>query len=137
MLKLTYGNAELQLEQLPGSLEALISRRAILTARLGQKLYLETTQASFLLSRDLPGLAELEVEICREQALFCPDGLAAPVDLYPVDELSYEVALRGVWLAEHGDAHEGMFVAALSDRVEHLLYRLWTISQAKVSFLTG
>ena len=137
MLKLTYSEVGLELERLPGSVEALVSRRAVLTARLGQQLYMETTQASFLLPRDVPGLAELEIEICREQAQFCPDGLEPSVDLYPVDEVSYEVSLRGMWLASDVDAHEGTFVALVSDRVERLLYQLWSMSQAQVSFLAG
>ena len=137
MLKLTYSEVGLELERLPGSVEALVSQRAVLAARLGQKLYLETTQASFLLPRDVPGLAELEIEICRDRAQFCPDGLEPSVDLYPVDEVSYEVTLRGMWLAADVDAHEGMFVALVSDRVERLLYQLWSVSQAQLSFLSG
>jgi hypothetical protein len=135
MLKLTYSEIGLELEHLPGSVEALVSRRAILAARLGQNLYLETTQASFLLPRDLPGLAELEIEICREQVQFCPEGLEPSVDLYPVDEVSYEISLRGMWLASGVDAHEGTFVALVGDRVERLLHQLWMTSQAQVSFL--
>ena len=136
MLKLTYTDAGLNLERLTGSLEALVSQRAVLAVRLGQNLHVETSSASFLLPRDVPGLAELEIEICREQSQFCPDGMSASVDLYPVDEASYEVSLRGVWIAADVDAHEGMFVAVVNDRVEQLLYQLWAIAQSQV-FLPG
>ncbi len=136
MLKLTYADSELQLERLADSLETLVAQRAVLAVRLGQNLRVETSSASFLLPRDIPGLAALEIEICREQAQHCPDGLAAGVDLYPVDETSYEVCLRGVWLAADVDAHEGMFLAVVSDRIERLLHKLWAMTQSQV-FLSG
>ncbi len=136
MLKLTYTDLGLNLERLSDSLESMVSQRATLAVRLGQNLHLETSSASFLLPRQVPGLAELEIEICREQSQFCPDGLSAGIDLYPVDELSYEVLLRGVWLAVDVDAHEGVLVAVVGDRVERLLHKLWVITQCQV-FLSG
>ncbi len=46
-----------------------------------------------------------------------------------------EVGLSGSWIAEDKDAHEGMFLAVMSDRTELLIYKLWQMSEARISSL--
>ncbi|MBW4488281.1 MAG: hypothetical protein KME12_10880 [Trichocoleus desertorum ATA4-8-CV12] len=127
MLKLTYTDLGLHLERLAQSPEELVARRAILALRMNQNLHFEPSRAAFLLPADLPELPILEATIRREKG----DAIA----LFPVCEDSVEVSLRGMWIAPEVDAHEGIFIAVMSDRLEFLLHKLWQVSQTQVSFL--
>ena len=40
-----------------------------------------------------------------------------------------------LWIAEDKDAHEGMFLTMMSDRTEFLTYKLWQMSEARISSL--
>lgn len=127
MLKLTYTEIGLHLERLAGSLETVVTQRVIVALRIGQPLHLEPSCAAFLLPVNLPELSYLEAAIEQEQV----DGAA----VLPADKESVEVNLRGTWLAATSQAHEGIFLTALSDRTEFLVHRLWQVTQAKASFL--
>ncbi|MBD1863735.1 MULTISPECIES: alr0857 family protein [Trichocoleus] len=126
MLKLTYTDMGLYLERLAQSPEELVARRAILALRMSQNLHLEPSRAAFLLPADLPELPILEAAIRREGKAI---ALCSVCDDY------VEVSLRGMWIAPEVDAHEGIFVAVMSDRLEFLLHKLWQVSQTQVSFL--
>ncbi|MBD2095278.1 hypothetical protein H6F90_08915 [Trichocoleus sp. FACHB-591] len=126
MLKLTYTDMGLHLERLAQSPEELVARRAILALRMSQNLHLEPSRAAFLLPADLPELSTLEAAIRREGNAI---ALCSVCDDY------VEVSLRGMWIAPEVDAHEGVFVAVMSDRLEFLLHKLWQVSQTQVSFL--
>jgi hypothetical protein len=52
-----------------------------------------------------------------------------------VDDQFVEVGLVGSWVAEDRDAHAGMFLAAMSHPIERCIYKLWQISEARVSSL--
>ena len=126
MLKLIYTETGLHLERLAVSLETIVTQRTILALRLGQSLYVETSRAAFLLPADLPEIASLEAALSQEQG----DAIA----LCPVDDDYVEVSLRGVWVANDRQAEEGMFLSVVRDRSEFFIYKLWQLTQTKVSF---
>jgi hypothetical protein len=126
MLKLTYTESGFRLERLLLSFEAWVAQRVSLTLCAGQNLYLEPSSASFLLRSNDPGLFRL-TEILGQ-------GHRPSISLSPVDEEFVEVSLRGSWIAESTDAHEGIFVATFSDQLEACLYRLWKTPKAQAFF---
>jgi hypothetical protein len=125
MLKLTYTEFGLHLERVMGSLEALVAGRVTLALRLGQTLHVEPSRAAFLLSVDVPGFAELEKLVRLERV--------ANLAIAPVDDGFVEVSVQGSWIASSAEAHSGMFVTAMSDRVEFFVYKLWQATQLQVS----
>lgn len=127
MLKLNYTDVGLYMERTMTNPELLIAQRVLLAMRLGQTLHVEPGRASFLLPADIPELEVLETSLHREYG--------SVVTLIAVDEEFVEVGLSGSWIAEDKDAHEGMFLAVMSDRTEFLTYRLWQMSEARISSL--
>ncbi|MGG6295590.1 alr0857 family protein [Leptolyngbya sp. AN02str] len=127
MLKLNYTDVGLYMEQTMTNPELLIAQRVLLAMRLGQMLHVEPGRASFLLPADLPELKELEMTLQREYD--------AAATLMAVDEEFVEVGLSGSWIAEDKDAHEGMFLAVMSERIEFLIYKLWQMSEVHTSSL--
>ena len=127
MLKLNYTDVGLYMERTMTNPELLIAQRVFLAMRLGQMLHVEPGRASFLLPIDIPELEGLEMALHREYD--------SAVALIAVDEAFVEVELSGSWIAEDKDAHEGMFLTAMSDRTEFLTYRLWQMSEARISSL--
>jgi hypothetical protein len=124
MLKLTYTEAGLYMERVVTVLEAIVAQRVLLALRFGQKLYIEPGQASFLLPSDAPGLAHLHMALRLEPL--------QSIAIVPVDDEFVEVSVRGSWIAEGAEAHEGMFVTAFCDRAEFLVYKLWQETQVQV-----
>jgi hypothetical protein len=47
-----------------------------------------------------------------------------------------EVSLRGTWVSTSAESDEGVFVVALSDRVEFFLFKLWQLSQTYASCMS-
>jgi hypothetical protein len=127
MLKLTYVESDLLMEQLQGSLEAFIQCRVMLAVRLSQTLQIEPSHAAFLLPADLPELSAVETIIRTEPV--------EAIAIEPIDDDYVEVSLRGIWIANDTQAHEGIFVCAIAPQTEGLIYRLWQ-AQTKVSFLS-
>ena len=120
MLKLTYTETGLRLERLSVPLETWVAQRVAMTLCAGQRLFLEPSRASFFLptqNAQIPRLEELSA-VYR-----------ASISIAQVDEGWVEVSLKGSWIAESSDAHEGLFITAFSDAVEANLYRLWHSSQ--------
>lgn len=126
MLKLTYTESGFRLERLTLSFDAWVAQRVSLTLCAGQKLYIEPSTASFLLQARDPGLFRL-TEILGQ-------GHLPFISLSPVDEEFVEISLKGSWMAESTDAHEGIFVATFSDQLEACLYRLWKTPKAQAFF---
>lgn len=122
MLKLIYTDAGLYMERVTIALEAIVAQRVMLALRSGQKLHIEPGQATFLLPTAAPGLVHLEMALRLE-----PFTTIAPVDAEFV-----EVSVRGSWIAEGAEAHEGMFVTAFCDRAEFFVYKLWQETQVQV-----
>jgi hypothetical protein len=127
MLKLNYTDVGLYMERTITNPELLIAQRVLLAMRLGRSLHVEPGRASFLLPADIPQLQVLETALQREYS--------SAVTLAAVDEEFVEVGLSGSWIAEDKDAHEGMFLAVMSDRTEFLIYKLWQMSEARISSL--
>jgi hypothetical protein len=128
MLKLTYIESDLYLEPLNTTLESFVAQRVVLALRLGRRILTEPGSASFLLPLDLPDMAVLAT------AVRLHDGDA--IALCQVDEDYAEVSLRGTWLADDLDAHEGVLICAIAPTLESMVYRLWQMSRDRVSFLT-
>jgi hypothetical protein len=132
MLKLNYTDVGLFMERTMTNPELLIAQRVLLAMRLGQTLHIEPGRASFLLPADIPELKVLEMALQQEYG--------SAVTLIAIDEEFVEVGLSGIWIAEGKDAHEGMFLAVLSDslsetlreRTEFLIYKLWQMSQVHI-----
>ncbi|NJL37274.1 MAG: hypothetical protein HC840_29440 [Leptolyngbyaceae cyanobacterium RM2_2_4] len=134
MLKLNYTDVGLFMERTMTNPELLIAQRVLLAMRLGRlprrgncfaPLHIQPSRASFLLPADIPELKVLEIALQREYG--------SAVSLIAVDEEFVEVGLSGSWIAEDKDAHEGMFLTVMSDRIEFLIYKLWQMSEAHIS----
>lgn len=120
MLKLTYIDNGFCLEHLTQSLEEWVALRAILALRVGDRLLIEPSTASFLLPTDLPGLdtlAEAQHQTDNE------------ITLCGCDAEYLEVCLEGIWLASSTETEQGIFVTTLSYTIEFLLFKLWQESQ--------
>jgi hypothetical protein len=124
MLKLNYTESDLHMERIAAPLEVMVAQRVLLALRAGQTLHIQPGHASFLIPADAPGLAQLEALQLEQQ-----------VSLTPVDEQFMEICVEGSWIAATAQAHEGTFIAALGDRVEFLVYKLWQATQPQASFL--
>jgi hypothetical protein len=127
MLKLNYTDVGLFMERTLTNPELLIAQRVLLAMRLGQTLYVEPGHASFLLPADLPELEGLEAALQRE---YNPSAM-----IFSVDDASVEINLSGCWVAESKEAHEGMFLTVMSDRIERFIYKLWQMSEVYISSL--
>jgi hypothetical protein len=125
MLKLNYTDVGLYMERTMTNSELLISQRVLLAMRLGQTLHVEPGLASFLLPADIPELKVLEMALQQEYG--------SGISLIAVDGEFVEVGLSGSWIAEDKDAHEGMFLAVMSDRIERFIYKLWQMSEVHIS----
>ena len=125
MLKLTYTENGFYLERLASSVEEWATTRVLLALRSGSTLRVEASTASFLLSADLPQLADLEKAVRQHQV----EGIALAI----CDPEYIEISLHGTWLTSAPDREEGVFVVNLSDRAEFFLCKLWQESQAYVS----
>ncbi|GAB4243014.1 MAG: hypothetical protein Kow00121_68510 [Elainellaceae cyanobacterium] len=120
MLKVTYTESGLHLEQVHESLEAWIARRTVLALRTSQRLVIEHICASVLLAADLHELSDLERAACLEEA--------GTLTLSVCDVGYVEASIQGIWLMA-GSEDEGVFVAVLKPRTEQMLLHLWQMSQ--------
>ena len=127
MLKLTYTESGLRLERLTLSFEAWMTQRVAMTLCAGQKLYLEPSTASFLLQADDPSLYRL-----TELLVKTPLPL---ITLSPIDDGFVEMTMKGSWIAEDTETHEGIFVTAFSAQLEACIYRLWRTPKAQAYFV--
>ncbi len=125
MLKLNYTDGRLYMERTLTNPELLIAQRVLLAMRLGRSLHVEPGQASFLLPADLPELKELEIALQQ--------GCNPSATIFPVDNDFVEVNFSGSWVAESKEAHEGMFLTMMSDRIERFIYKLWQMSEVHIS----
>jgi hypothetical protein len=135
MLKLTYIETGFYLERLAQSLEEWVATRAIFALRVGDRICLEPSTASFLLPADLPRLNLLVAEIRRQGT----DEIA----LCTCDAEYVEVSLQGTWLATEIENlateienAEGVFVTALSHATEFLLFKLWQDAQISATVMS-
>jgi hypothetical protein len=111
MLKLIYTETDLHMEKLSASLEEWVSQRVLLALRVGTKISVEPTGASFGLSTSLAGWPELEKLIGREAS--------EAVSLSVCDDELIEIGL------------EGVFVTHLPPIVEKTLLDMWEIFNSR------
>ncbi|MBD2464007.1 hypothetical protein H6G89_23680 [Oscillatoria sp. FACHB-1407] len=126
MLKLTYTETTVHLEQIAQSLEEWIALRVILSVRMAQRMVLEQGSASILLPTDLVQLHALEQAVRQEPG----HGL----ELAIADESYVEISFKGIWLLAPQEGL-GVFVAALSHRTEFVLVKLWQDTYADIPSL--
>ncbi len=128
MLKLTYMETSFHLEYLTQSLEEWVQSRVILALRVCQPLCVEPSTASFLLPVDLSGLERLQTEVKHDDREI--------LSLCVCDSECVEVTLRGAWLSNGCEDSNGLFVAAISDRTEFFLHKLWLEAQSCASVMS-
>ncbi|MCU0526890.1 MAG: hypothetical protein MUF72_18935 [Elainella sp. Prado103] len=126
MLKLTYLENDLYLEQVTENLEDWLMLRVALAVRLGQRLVIESATASFLLPIDLLQLTRL-----KKLAQLAPD-----VEFAQSDAESIEVCLSGTWVGSQVDASEGVFLAVLEPRLEARLLQIWQMAQQRATSIS-
>lgn len=113
MLKLTYSDADLLIEYLDLTVEAMVTQRSLVALRAGQPLVVQPGYGAFALPTQLPGIAALKAE-----------GQGA-IDIAPCDIGWLEVTLRGTWLTDNATSAEGILVAELGPALERQLVVLW------------
>ncbi|MEM1172572.1 MAG: alr0857 family protein [Cyanobacteria bacterium P01_H01_bin.35] len=125
MLKLTYTESGFYMERLAQSPEQLVALRVMLAMRVGHKIVVEPSSAAFLLPVNLPELSMLEVAVQKEGG--------EDVALCIADDEFVEVSLVGCWITVDPEQENGVFITALSDRIELLLFKLWQATEANAS----
>ena len=121
MLKLSYTDYGLFLEQVPAALDMVATQRVMLAVHVGETLHLEPSQAAFLLPMELPDINHLESML--------ETNTTDTIALTNVDEDFVEVSLKGTWIASSANAESGTFVTTLAPESEQLIYRLWQVTQ--------
>ena len=140
MLKLTYIETGFYLEYLPQSLEEWVFSRVVLSLRVGRKLLVEPSTASFLLPADLSSYkvlreAELHRKLCVQPLQAADESETEAIAVCVGDAEYIEVSLKGTWLATDEESAEGVFVAALGEHTEFFLLKLWQEVQPCTSSL--
>ena len=113
MLKLTYSDADLLVEQLDLTVEAVVTQRSLVALRAGQPLVVQPGYGSFALPADLPGASALGLR--SEGAL----------EVAPCDRGWLEITLRGTWLTDGAAEAQGILVAELGTDLEQRVVALW------------
>ncbi|MBW4461102.1 MAG: hypothetical protein KME47_12820 [Nodosilinea sp. WJT8-NPBG4] len=121
MLKLTYSDADLLIEHLDLTVEAMVTQRSLVALRAGQPLVVQPGYGAFALPADLPGIAALK------------GGSQGAIDVAPCDIDWLEVTLRGTWLTDNAASAEGILVAELGSQLESQLVALWQRSLSWVA----
>jgi hypothetical protein len=121
MLKLNYSDLGLNVERIEGTIDSIVSTRVLLAIRVGDTLCAEPGVASFLVAIDHPLFDNLLTAIGQADS--------SDVTICVADAESAEVSVRGTWIAASPDAHEGILVCALGDRIEALIDRMWAIDR--------
>ncbi len=122
MLKLTYSEFGLRLEQIDESFEQWIAQRSVLAIRMGNSICLQPGNASFLVSAS--GIAEN----------VAPNRITnthSAISFCCVDEDFYEVNIAGVWLFKNNGT-DATFGTGLDRQAESFVQQLWKISQQEV-----
>ena len=123
MLKVTYLEDEIYLEQLDKSVEVWKKDRILVNLRAAIGIYVESSIASVVLpiTSNVNSLVKL--------------APGQPIELVPCDEEYLEISLMGTWVAQERDSEEGVFVCELSDEIENCLCQLWQEAQVGTSVI--
>lgn len=120
MLKVTYLESGLYLEQLEQSVEEWITQRVLLAVRMGQQLVVDRNTASLLLPIDLVKRSSLIALVYEEM----------DVTLFQVDAEYFEISLQGTWISSSDQGTEGVFVTVLNAAIESVLFNIWQLAHA-------
>ena len=123
MLKITYLENEIYLEQLDKSVEVWKTDRIMVNLRAAFSIYVESSIASIV----LPITSKVNSLMILAQN--------QPIELVPCDEEYLEIGLMGTWLAQEQDSEEGIFVCELSPEIENCLDQLWQEAQVSTSVI--
>lgn len=122
MLKLTYTDNDFYIERLSESLENWLNLRILLCLRSATSIYVESSTASFLILKDSPLWENLKVLQLENDQI---------IELNISDAEHLEISLKGTWVTSAQNSDEGVFICALSKKVEILLNQLW--QEARIS----
>jgi hypothetical protein len=117
MLKLIYTETAPYLELLTDNLEEWVEQRLLFAISTGEKIFVSSEQASFL-------LPDLVCDATCANFYFQQAGVTS-VTAYHCDLDRVEVGLSGYWLSRHTESAEGIFVTQLPERAEFYLWQLW------------
>lgn len=118
MLKITYSDSDIRVEQLAITLETVVAQRSVVALRSGQSLLLQPGYGSLTLPTHLPGWGSLHNHAQQGDH----------VAIAPCDADWLEVTLSGIWLADSPTSEEGILLADLGDSLERQIIALWHLS---------
>jgi hypothetical protein len=118
MLKITYSDAAILLEQVATTVEAVMAQRSLLALRSGQPFTVQPSSGSIVLPAQLPGINGILDAVDQHTHL----------SIAPCDLGWLEITLRGTWIAESAASEQGILVAELGDDLEGRLVTLWRCS---------
>ena len=129
MLKLIYTETDLHIELLDTDLEDWIEQRLLFSNSTGEKVFLSSATASFL----------LPTTICEATAInfYLHQQSVKTVTANYCDLDSIEIGLTGYWLSTDPDSDRGVFVTQLLDRVELYLWQLWSSGNSRSVTING
>ncbi len=107
------GKSKSYLEYLEASLETWVNQRVMLALHSATNIYIESSQAAFLLPCESCHLLDLN-KLNQDNIL----------EICPCDAATVEVVLKGTWISSHQQSETGIFVTALSKSAELLLQQL-------------
>lgn len=121
MLKITYTETDIAIEQLTMTAEAVVSQRSILAIRIGQPIVVQPSYGSLLFPAQVSGMMSF-----LKLAETTP-GLA----ISPCEPGWFEVTLQGFWISEKINSDQGILVVELEDDcLEQQIVHVWQLSLA-------
>ncbi len=120
MLKITYTETGIAIEQLTISPEAIIAQRSILALRVGRPMAVQPGYGTLLLS----------TRVKETMALLQSDEFAPNLTLAPCEPGWFEVTLQGLWIAEFPNSEQGLFIVELASHLEQKIADGWRQSLA-------
>ncbi|NJL49144.1 MAG: hypothetical protein HC929_18855 [Leptolyngbyaceae cyanobacterium SM2_5_2] len=122
MLKITYSESDLLVEQVALTVEILVAQRSVVALRAGQPLVMQPGYGSFTLPADLPGV----------EVLTYTSHYRGMLEVVPCDAHCLEVTLRGTWFSNSLTSEEGILVTELGHTLERQLVTLWQLSMSRM-----
>jgi hypothetical protein len=115
MLKISYSDTNIAIEQLTITPEALVAQRSVFALRVGQSIFVQVGRGSLLLPAEMPGVS----------AFLRISESSANLTVAPCDCAWLEVTLQGIWIATTATHEQGILAVELGNEREHQLAHLW------------
>jgi hypothetical protein len=115
MLKISFSDTHIALEQLAATAEAVVAQRSILALRLGQSVYAQTGRGSLLLPDSMPGIATFLETVQGHEDITAATS----------EEGWLEISLAGIWIAMTATRDHGILLVNLGSTLEQQLIQLW------------